>query len=220
MPLINGILVVKKDRVDSDVATASAANILFGKTAVVGKELITGTMKDNSGKLITGSFKSGGTKYIRGSIPEDGYYNKSSILQVPVTNLTASNIRNGINIGGVVGTYSGDLFSGEVVVKINRIRDSSATITGYSDLGKKIGLEYIISHKTDNSGWLVRKRSVTSSTQGTITEVGTYNSLSEIELNLTIDKGLITKPLYTSISVLNHTILWGNYSEDHNVFVI
>lgn len=137
MPLINGILVVKKDRVDSDVATASAANILFGKTAVVGKELITGTMKDNSGKLITGSFKSGGTKYIRGSIPEDGYYNKSSILQVPVTNLTASNIRNGINVGGVVGTYSGDLFSGEVVVKIDQIRDSSATITGYSDLGKK-----------------------------------------------------------------------------------
>lgn len=220
MPLINGILVVKKDRVDSDVATASAANILFGKTAVVGKELITGTMKDNSGKLITGSFKSGGTKYIRGSIPEDGYYNKSSILQVPVTNLTSSNIRNGINVGGVVGTYSGDLFSGEVVVKIENIRDTFTTITGYSDLGNKIGVQYLVSYKTDHSGWLVRKRSVRCSTKGTITEVGTYKSLSEIELNLTIDKGLITKSQYTLISVLHHTILWGDYSEDFNVFVI
>lgn len=106
MPLINGIIVAKKDGVNADEATATNTDILLGKTALVGKELITGTMKNNSGKLITGAFDSGGTNFIKGKIPESGFYDQDSILQIPVANLVSRNIVRGITIGGVTGTYT------------------------------------------------------------------------------------------------------------------
>lgn len=201
-------------------ATATNADILQGKTAVVGKELITGTMKDNSGKLVTGTFDSGGSNYVRGKIPEDGHYDTSSILRVPVTNLVSGNIRSGVNIGGVVGTYSGTLFTGTVTVKIVRMRDTSTTITGYSNLQNKVGTEYVVSYSNSSDyNYLVRKRSVSGSSHGSLIDVGTYKSLDEILLTLYIEGGIITKPLYTQISIPGHTILWGSYSEDNMVFV-
>lgn len=105
MPIINGTII---SGVNAKEATATSADILQGKTAVVGKELITGTMKDNSGKLVTGTFDSGGANFIKGKIAEGGYYDASSILQIPVSNLVSGNIRNGVNIGGVVGSFSGN----------------------------------------------------------------------------------------------------------------
>jgi len=53
---------------------------------------------------VNGTFYSGTTGYITGKIAQEGHYATNSKLKIPVSNLTAGNIKKGINIGGVVGT--------------------------------------------------------------------------------------------------------------------
>ena len=85
-------------------ATASAAEILSGKTAYNKANKITGTMPNNgavSGKITT---KAG--QY---TIPQ-GYHDgsgKVSIDEVEQTKLIPGNIRKGVTILGVAGTMSG-----------------------------------------------------------------------------------------------------------------
>lgn len=221
MPLINGILVVKKDKVDSNIATASAANILLGKTAVVGKELITGTMPEKAGTTVSGSFDSGTTGYITGKIIQEGHYSTNSKLKIPVTNLSPANIKEGINIGGVTGTLSAGLFSGTVYIKPIYARDNGITFTGYTDLQNKIGMSYTITYNNSkNPPYNVRKRSVSGSSYGSFTDLGDYNSLSDIpNLPLEISHGVITKNGYTEISVIGHTVYWGGRT-DQFLFVV
>lgn len=104
MPIINETII---SGVNAKDATASSADILQNKTAVVGKELIIGTMPEKAGLTVDGTFDSGSTGYITGKIPQDGHYSISSKLKIPVSNLSAGNIRNGVNVGGVRGTYAG-----------------------------------------------------------------------------------------------------------------
>ena len=101
MPIINETIICG---VNAKEATATGADILQGKTAVVGKELITGTMPEKSGQTVNGTFVSGTTGYITGKISQEGHYTTNSRLKIPVTNLAAGNIKKGVNIGGVVGT--------------------------------------------------------------------------------------------------------------------
>lgn len=221
MPLINGILVVKKDKVDSNIATASAANILLGKTAVVGKELITGTMPEKAGTTVSGSFDSGTTGYITGKITQEGHYSTNSKLKIPVSNLSPANIKNGVTIGGVTGTCPTGFFTGNVQVKVTYMRDSSCMFTGYTDLRNKIGTQYSVSYNgTRTPPYYVRKRSVSGSSYGSFTNIGDYNNLSEIPgLELYITGGIIHKPLYTELSVIGHSYLWGSRTEDYYLLV-
>lgn len=103
MPIINETII---SGVNAKDATATGADILQGKTAVVGKELITGTMPEKSGQTVNGTFVSGTTGYITGKISQEGHYTTNSRLKIPVTNLAAGNIKKGVNIGGVTGTLS------------------------------------------------------------------------------------------------------------------
>lgn len=141
MPIINETIL---SGVNAKDATATSADILQGKTAVVGKELITGIMKNNSGKLITGTFDSGGSNFIKSKVPEDGYYDTSSILQVPVANLVSGNIRSGVNIGGVVGNYSASVISRPVSVGSGKVfRFGKGTI--YTGRNSSVNYPYTVS---------------------------------------------------------------------------
>ncbi len=93
--LLNGTTVV----FDTSGATATAGVILQGKTAYVNGELIVGTLPQISGRTITPTGKpvtfNGG-----------GYLNSDLIVKGD-KNLIARNIKKGVYIFGVVGTYDG-----------------------------------------------------------------------------------------------------------------
>lgn len=86
-------------------ATATAANILSGKTAYISSGKTTGTMTNNG--AVTGTIS---TKTGTYTIPS-GYHSgsgKVSISSTEQNKIIASNIKSGISILGVTGTYTGD----------------------------------------------------------------------------------------------------------------
>ena len=86
-------------------ATASASDILTGKTAYISSGKTTGTMKNNS--AVTGSISSKTGSY---TIPS-GYHNgsgKVSISSTEQNKIIASNIKSGVSILGVTGSYTGN----------------------------------------------------------------------------------------------------------------
>ena len=92
---------------DSDTtdANASASEILSGQTAYVNKNKVTGSMPNNGAVSGTISTKAGAY-----TVPL-GYHDGSGSVQISTTEqnkIIASNIKNGITILGVTGTYSGE----------------------------------------------------------------------------------------------------------------
>lgn len=97
---------------DSDTtdANASAAEILSGKTAYVNKNKITGEMTNNG--AVTGTISTKAGQY---TIPQ-GFHDGSGKVQISSTEqakIIAGNIKNGVTILGVEGTYSGQAVSVE-----------------------------------------------------------------------------------------------------------
>lgn len=90
---------------DTSDATAVAADILSGSTAYVNGNKITGTMVNNG--AVTGTITTKAQQY---SIPV-GYHDGSGKVSISATEqnkIIASNIKSGITILGVEGTYSGE----------------------------------------------------------------------------------------------------------------
>lgn len=90
---------------DTSDATAVAADILSGSTAYVNGNKITGSMVNNG--AVTGTITTKAQQY---SIPV-GYHDGSGKVSISTTEqnkIIASNIKSGITILGVEGTYSGE----------------------------------------------------------------------------------------------------------------
>lgn len=90
--------------VDSSDATATAAEVLTGKTFAKGGSLLTGSMKNNG--AVSGSI---GTKAGTYTVPQ-GYHDgsgKVAIASAEQAKIIATNIREGVTILGVTGTMSG-----------------------------------------------------------------------------------------------------------------
>lgn len=90
--------------VDSSDVTASAAEILAGKTAAVKGSVVTGTMPNNG--AVSGVISEKAGQY---TVPQ-GYHDGSGKVQISSdeqAKLIAGNIRQGVTILGVTGTMSG-----------------------------------------------------------------------------------------------------------------
>ena len=102
----SGAVITGTDTRDSDTSkdTAAVAEILAGKTAHARGAQLVGTMRNNGGEGVTVSSKNGAT------IPQ-GYHDgsgKAMIDAASATALVAGNVKQGVSILGVTGTYAGE----------------------------------------------------------------------------------------------------------------
>ena len=95
---------------DTSDATAVAAEILTGKTAYKNGSKLTGTMPNNG--AVAGSISAKAEQY---TVPQ-GYHDGSGKVSISATEqakIIAGNIKAGIEILGVTGTYAGDTISAQ-----------------------------------------------------------------------------------------------------------
>lgn len=120
--------------VDTSDATVTAPDILNGKTAYGKDGKLTGSMRNNGAvnKII-------GVKSESYTIPK-GYHNgsgKVAISESEQAKIIASNIKKGVSILGVAGSYEGTASGGGVQVKTG-ITSSPTINTGLSKIDKLI----------------------------------------------------------------------------------
>ena len=90
---------------DTTDANATAAEILLSKTAYVSGSKLTGTMPNNG--AVTGTITTKAQEY---TVPS-GYHDGSGKVKIDTTEqakIIAGNIKSGVEILGVTGTYSGE----------------------------------------------------------------------------------------------------------------
>lgn len=95
---------------DTSTDTAAVAEILSGKTAHARGAKLTGTMKNNGG--VTGTISTKEEEY---AIPQ-GYHDGSGKVSISVTEqskIVEGNIKSGVEILGVTGTYSGEAITSQ-----------------------------------------------------------------------------------------------------------
>jgi len=125
----SGAAITGTDTRDSDTSkdTAAVAEILAGKTAHARGAQLTGTMKNNGGTGVTVSSKDGAT------IPQ-GYHDgsgKAAIDAASAAALVAGNLKQGVKVLGVTGTYAGEAAK----LQAKAVTPSTATQTVTADTG-------------------------------------------------------------------------------------
>ena len=108
----SGAPVTGTNTFDSDTSedTAAVSEILVGKTAHARKARLTGTMPNNG--AVSGSIS---TKEVQYTIPQ-GYHDgsgKVGISSAEQVKIIAGNIKTGVEILGVTGTYSGEAINAQ-----------------------------------------------------------------------------------------------------------
>lgn len=102
----SGAAITGTDTRDSDTSadTATASEVLAGRTAHARGAQLAGTMRDNGGAGVTVSTVAGA------AIPQ-GYHDgsgKAAIDAASAAALVAGNLKQGVSILGVTGTYAGE----------------------------------------------------------------------------------------------------------------
>ena len=152
---------------DTSDATVNASDVLADKIAYGASGRIVGSMKNNGSQTINVS--SANTSYTISK----GYHDGSGSVQISSTEaskLIASNIKKGITILGVTGSYQGSASSGGVQVKTGTTTSTSIN-TGLSSIDKFI----IYADKISSEG-MVNVIYDVSKSAVTLTACGGYNS--------------------------------------------
>ena len=152
---------------DTSDATVNASDVLADKIAYGASGRIVGSMKNNGSQTINVS--SVNTSYTISK----GYHDGSGSVQISSTEaskLSASNIKKGITILGVTGSYQGSTSSGGVQVKTGTTTSTSIN-TGLSSIDKFI----IYADKISSEG-MVNVIYDVSKSAVTLTACGGYNS--------------------------------------------
>lgn len=147
--LASGQRVQGTNTYDSDTtdANAVASEIISGKTAYVNKNKITGSMPNNGG--VAGTISTVAGAY---SVPA-GYHDGSGTVGIDSTErakIIPGNIKDGVQILGVVGTYSGGTASA-TAVNVTPYFTSQTILppTGY-DYISQVNVSAIAVVETDN----------------------------------------------------------------------
>lgn len=151
---------------DTSDATVNASDVLAGKIAYGASGRIVGSMKNNGSQTINVS--SANTSYTISK----GYHDGSGSVQISSTEaskLIASNIKKGITILGVTGSYQGSASSGGIQVKTGTTSSTSIN-TGLSSIDK-----FIIYSDTILSEGMVNAVYDSSKSAVTLTVCGDYN---------------------------------------------
>lgn len=118
--------------VDSSEATATAAEVLTGKTFAKGGQVLTGTMKNNG--AVSGVIKAKAEQY---TVPQ-GYHDGSGKVSIDATEqakIIAENIREGISILGVTGTMTGTEDAVAETVSVTPLPNQEQVILPNADEG-------------------------------------------------------------------------------------
>ena len=152
---------------DTSDATVNASDVLENKIAYGASGRIVGSMKNNGSQMIDVSSVNASYTISK------GYHDGSGSVQISseeVSKLVSSNIKKGITILGVAGSYQGSTSSSGIKVKTGTT-DSTSISTGLSSINKFIMYsDRILSEGLVNVVYDSSKSSVT------LTVCGEYNS--------------------------------------------
>lgn len=133
---------------DTSDATASASEILSGQTAYAGGQELTGTMPNRGG--VTGTISDKTVPYAI----QQGYHDGSGTVGIDATEaakIIEGNIKEGVQILGVTGTYTGEEITAQA--KTSTPYTTAQTIlpdAGYDYLSQ-VTVEAIAYTETDNA---------------------------------------------------------------------
>lgn len=145
----DGAPITGTDTRDSDTSsdTAAVGEILSGKTAHARGTLLTGTMPNRGANGVTVSSLAGT------SIPQ-GYYDGSGKATIDSTNaalLVAGNIKQGVTVLGVEGTYAGEITKLETKDVTPTTSKQTITVSEGYDAISSVTVEAIPYAESDNT---------------------------------------------------------------------
>lgn len=151
---------------DTSDATVNASDVLSGKIAYGASGRIVGSMKNNGSQTIDVSSVNASYTISK------GYHDGSGSVQISsteVSKLVSSNIKRGITILGVTGSYQGSASSSGIQVKTGTTT-STSIYTGLSSIDK-----FIMYSDNISSEGLVNVVYDSSKSAVTLTVCGEYN---------------------------------------------